>query len=71
VKGQDAWIGINQLGYRNNDIKVAVLLSHKSLNINSFELIDVKSGKVAMTFNNAIKFSPLMPFLIPKSLLIE
>lgn len=63
MNGQDAWIRINQLGYRNNDIKVAVLLSLKSLNIKSFELIDVKSGNVAMTFNNAIKSGPLMPFL--------
>jgi endoglucanase len=58
----DAWIRINQLGYRNNDVKVAVLLSMKPVDIRSFKLIEVKSGKVAMTFNNVLKTEPLDPF---------
>jgi hypothetical protein len=28
---KDEWTRINQLGYRNNDIKIAVLLCRKSL----------------------------------------
>jgi peptidoglycan/xylan/chitin deacetylase (PgdA/CDA1 family) len=44
------WIRINQLGYRNNDIKVAVLLSRKKTNLKFFRLVDVKTGKTVMTF---------------------
>jgi peptidoglycan/xylan/chitin deacetylase (PgdA/CDA1 family) len=58
----DAWIRINQLGYRNNDIKIAVLLSNKSLDLRAFKIIDVKTGKVVMTFKNVIKTEPLNPF---------
>jgi len=59
----DAWIRINQLGYRNNDIKVAVLLSKEPLNLKSFKVIDIKSGKVAMTFDYVIRTVPLDPFV--------
>jgi hypothetical protein len=52
---QDEWIRINQLGYRNNDLKVAVLLSKKSLNLNSFKVVDAISGKTVMTFHKVIK----------------
>ena len=60
---EDAWIRINQLGYRNNDIKVAVLLSRKTLDLKSFKVIDIKTGKVAMAFNNVIKTVALEPFI--------
>ena len=59
----DEWIRINQLGYRNADIKVAVLISRKYLDLTSFKVIDVKSGKVVMTFKNAIKTVALEPFI--------
>lgn len=59
----DTWIRINQLGYRNNDVKVAVLLSTKSIDIRSFKLIEVKSGNVAMTFKNVLKTEALDPFI--------
>jgi len=32
---RNEWIRINQLGYRNDDIKVAVFLSKKALNLQS------------------------------------
>ncbi len=60
---RNEWIRINQLGYRNNDIKVAVLLSKKVLNLKSYKVIEVKSGTVAMTFNNVIKTEALDPFI--------
>jgi endoglucanase len=42
-KGEEnSWIRVNQLGYRNEDIKVAVLLSREFLEVKSFEAIDVK-----------------------------
>ena len=58
----DGWIRINQLGYRNNDIKIAVLLSNRTLNLKSFSIIDVKTGKVAMAFSDPIKTEELSPF---------
>jgi peptidoglycan/xylan/chitin deacetylase (PgdA/CDA1 family) len=60
---ENCWIRVNQLGYRNEDIKVAVLLSKERADLKSFEVIDVKSGKVAMVFNEVIKTEPLPPFV--------
>ena len=59
---QDTWIRINQVGYLNNDIKVAVLLSTKSLSLKSFKIVDAKSGRVAMTFYKVLKTEALDPF---------
>ena len=56
------WIRINQLGYRNDDIKIAVLISVNPIALKSFKVVDVKSGKVVMTFNNIIKTESLDPF---------
>src|SRR5450759_1132227 len=61
--GKNEWIRMNQPGYRNYDIKVAVLLSRKTLNLNSFKVIDVKSGKMAMAFDNVVKTEALEPFI--------
>jgi endoglucanase len=61
--GSNEWIRINQLGYRNEDIKVAVLLSKKSIDLRSFKIIDAKTGEVVMIFKNVIKTEPLNPFL--------
>jgi endoglucanase len=60
---ENGWIRINQLGYRNGDIKVAVLMSKKLLNLKSFKIIDVRSGKVAMNSENAIRTPSLDPFI--------
>ena len=58
----DAWIRINQIGYRTSDIKTAVFLSKKVLNLKSFKIIETKSGKVALTFKNVEKTGSLEPF---------
>ena len=60
---RNEWIRINQLGYRINDIKVAVFLSKKALNLQSFKVIEVSSGDVAMTFRNIVKAESLDPFI--------
>jgi endoglucanase len=60
---KNEWIRINQLGYRTHDIKVAVFISKKSLNLQSFKVIDVNSGKVAMAFKSAMKSKSLDPFI--------
>lgn len=45
------WIRINQLGYRNGDIKVAVMLCKGKSDIKSFLIIDTKTGKEVMSVN--------------------
>ena len=57
------WIRINQLGYRNEDIKVAVLLSSKTLKLKSFKIIDAQTGKVEMISENLKQTEPLKPFI--------
>ena len=61
-KEKNAWIRINQLGYRNNDIKVAVFLGEKNLTLRSFKVIDVNSGDVSMISGNVEKTVSLEPF---------
>ncbi|MBK8882276.1 MAG: glycoside hydrolase family 9 protein [Bacteroidales bacterium] len=56
------WIRINQLGYRTNDIKVAVFLSKETVTVSSFTLLDAVSGKTVMTFDNPTATDPLAPF---------
>ena len=56
-----AWIRINQLGYRNDDIKVAVLLSRAKTDLQTFEVVDVKTGKVVLTAD-AVPVVSLAPF---------
>ena len=58
----ESWIRINQLGYRTNDIKVAVFLSKGNLTVQSFKVIETSSGKVALTVRNAEKAGSLEPF---------
>jgi endoglucanase len=58
----EAWIRINQLGYRPNDIKVAVYLSKKGIPIQSFKVIETSSGKMVMIFKNVENTVSLEPF---------
>lgn len=44
------WIRINQLGYLPKSTKVAVLLSEEPVEISTFQLIDVFTGKVVKEF---------------------
>jgi endoglucanase len=60
---KNEWIRINQLGYRTNDIKVAVFLSKKPLNLQSFKVVEVNSGNVVLTVNNLTKAVSLEPFV--------
>ncbi len=60
---QSGWIRINQLGYRNSDIKVAVLVSKENLNLSSFKVVNSASGKVEMNVTGLEKAEPLEPFI--------
>ena len=55
LSAQQSWIRINQLGYIENDTKVAVLVSKENITVTEFELINVtnnqtvfKSSKIAV-----------------------
>ena len=61
--GEQNWIRVNQVGYRNNDIKVAVLLSTEKTSLKSFRIVDAKTGEVAMTFDTIVKAESLQPFV--------
>ncbi len=59
---KDAWIRINQLGYRNNDIKVAVFISIDPVKLKSFSVIDEKTGKAVITSQVIVSKEPPKPF---------
>ncbi|HSL86821.1 MAG TPA: glycoside hydrolase family 9 protein, partial [Bacteroidales bacterium] len=59
---QTNWVRINQLGYRPDDVKVAVFMSSKPVDITSFSLIDAGSGKNVETFQVTEKAPPLSHF---------
>ncbi len=59
---QEEWIRINQLGYRSDDIKVAVFISRNNVNLRSFKIVEVSSGQEVMSENDIIRSNPLAPF---------
>lgn len=61
-KNQKAWIRINNLGYLPNSIKVAVLGSKESIEINSFALHDAKTDKVVYSSNKPESSGEYGPF---------
>ena len=61
-KENDGWIRINQLGYRINDIKIAVLIALENENIKSFKVIETKSEKTVFEKKGIVKSIPLAPF---------
>lgn len=60
---QTEWIRINQLGYRPGDIKVAVFMSSKPVDLRSFRIIDATTGKEVKSFQNVVKAPPLSHFV--------
>jgi hypothetical protein len=62
IKQDKEWIRINQLGYREHDIKVAVFLGYRNSNLRSFRLVEVTSGKTVLEKNEIINQGPLVPF---------
>lgn len=51
------WIRINQLGYKNKAIKIAVLLSKDDFNPNCFELVEAITDKVVFSSNKITWFN--------------
>ncbi len=58
----NAWIRINQIGYRPGDIKVAVFISTEKKVIRQFDIVESASGKIIKTFE-AEKAVPLDQFI--------
>lgn len=62
-KNDSEWIRINQLGYRTNDVKIAVFISPEKVNLKSFRLVDVNSGKSVLVKNVHGNPETLEPFI--------
>jgi len=61
-KKTDGWIRINQLGYRTNDLKIAVFTGLENENLKSFRVIETESGKTVLEKKGIVKSFPLSPF---------
>ncbi|MDX1699258.1 MAG: glycoside hydrolase family 9 protein, partial [Melioribacteraceae bacterium] len=46
---QNSWIRINQVGYKQNSLKIAVLGSKNDISLNNFQLIDALTEDVVFT----------------------
>ncbi len=62
-KQESEWIRINQLGYRPNDIKVAVFLGNESVTLKSFRVVDATSGRTILEKKKVVTSEPLDPFI--------
>ncbi len=62
TRESDKWIRINQLGYKPDDIKVAVLISTGQIKLTSFKIVDAGTGKVVFTRKENFESQPLTPF---------
>lgn len=58
----EGWVRINQLGYRPDDVKVAVFLGLGGTDLKSFRIIDAATGKVILEKDDAVKTEPMEPF---------
>ncbi|MBO9594486.1 MAG: glycoside hydrolase family 9 protein [Niabella sp.] len=57
-----SWIRINQLGYTEKDVKVAVLVSKNAMSCTRFSLVDAATGKVVYTGNKVQAFPAYAAF---------
>jgi endoglucanase len=57
-----SWIRINQLGYTPNGVKVAVWCSKEQLATDNWQLIEVKTGKIATSGKTSNAFGAYGPF---------
>lgn len=61
AKGQ-SWIRINQLGYTEKDIKVAVLVAKEPVDCKLFSVIDAQTNKVVFKGKTGSPFGPYAAF---------
>ena len=62
IFSQNSLIRINQLGYQNQAIKVAVFVSHDNIDLQKFDLIDANSSKKVLTFSKVKSFGSYTSF---------
>lgn len=62
TREEQGLIRINQLGYRINDVKVAVFISHAGHELKSFRIVEAASGKTVFTGSQPIRTGILKPF---------
>ena len=60
---EDAWIRINQLGYKPGGVKVAVWGSKSQTTISNFQLVDASSGEVVFNGAAGKAFGSYGPFV--------
>lgn len=56
------WVRVNQLGYRKNDIKVAVFISTSEVGLKSFRVVDAASGKAVFEKKGLSRSADLTQF---------
>lgn len=61
-KEENKWIRINQIGYKTGDVKVAVFIATGDVNIKSFRIIEINSGKSVLQKEIISKSESLPPF---------
>src|SRR5687767_6614675 len=59
---QQSWIRINQLGYSNDGVKVAVAASKEKMTIMSFELVDANTSETVFKGKPGKDFGVYGPF---------
>lgn len=62
LNAANQWIRINQLGYKTDALKVAVLGSHEAFSFDQFQIIEVLSGKVVYTGKKIEKYDSWASF---------
>lgn len=56
-------IRVNQLGYRPEDVKIAVFISSKKTKLNHFSVVDASTGNIIESFDKPLKTDPLDQFV--------
>ncbi|HLN55367.1 MAG TPA: glycoside hydrolase family 9 protein [Bacteroidales bacterium] len=63
AKTENAWIRINQIGYRPGDVKVAVFISTEKAVLKKFDVVEASSGRIVKTFDNQQATAQLDQFI--------
>ena len=62
ANARSSWIRINQLGYLENDVKVAVFVTKEDMNVAEFELVEALTGKTVFKSNNIAVYGAYSAF---------
>ena len=60
-RSHEGWVRINQLGYRPDDVKVAVFMGKGTNDLRSFRVVDAVTGKVILEKKDISKTHPMEP----------